>query len=359
MNKLVDRLLGDDFLWNAIVSSLQGKRKRARTGFINVNCPMCLRRGFTQDTRGRCGIKHGGTKIGVNCYNCGFKLRWHPGETLGRSWQDFLCALGMHEIDVKRLNHKALSYRSILEKSPEAMALIPESINPTFEVMRLPEGARRMDEWANDPNPSADFVDAISYLYSRGEEVAESQPFYWTPVPGRHRFNRRIIIPFQHEGQIVGYTARAIDQGVSRYHMEAPANFLFNARAMTLAQRKFVILTEGVLDALAIDAVSTLGAHLNAQQIAWIKSVGKTVIMVPDRDKRGSAMIDLALEQGWHVAFPKTHRAGEGIRQWWGPQVKDCADAVKQYGKVWTVLSIIESATKNKLEINIKRKLFA
>jgi hypothetical protein len=222
--------------------------------------------------------------------------------------------------------------------------------------MSLPPGARTIEQWAAEASPPSDFLDCIAYLYSRGEEIAAATTYYWTPHE-KHALNRRIIIPFHHEGRIVGYTARAIDPGIVRYHMEAQANFLFNVKALTAQNRKYVILCEGVFDALAIDGVGLLGARLNAQQIAWIKSFGKTVILVPDRDKRGSSMIDVAMENNWQVAFPRSHTLGSGIQAWWDEDVKDCADAVLRYGRVWTLLSIIETATASRFQIGVYRKL--
>jgi 5S rRNA maturation endonuclease (ribonuclease M5) len=358
MSKFIERLISDDFLWSAVNSYMPAKRQYGGSGFVKINCPVCLLRGEkTPDRKLRCAIYHDSTQVGVHCYNCGEKIRSKVGEPISKNMQRFLGAMGMPETEIKRLNLKALQYRSILTKSPEAMARLPVSFKPHFQPRPLPPGAMPFEHWANMANPPSDFVDAAAYLYSRGEEIATAATYYWSPSEEK-AMNRRVIIPFRHEGEIVGYTARAIDEGTTRYQMEAPANFLFNAKAMSMSRRKYIILVEGVLDAVAIDGVGLLGARLNAEQIAWIKSHHKTVILVPDRDKRGQQMIDVAIENNWHVAFPKSHTAGQGSRTWWEPGVKDAAEAVKRYGKVWTLLSIIESATDNKLGIQMKRKLF-
>ena len=69
--------------------------------------------------------------------------------------------------------------------------------------------------------------------------------------------------------------------------------------------RKYIIITEGVLDALAIDSVSSLGNKLTQGQIDLINSIGKTVIVCPDRDKSGGNLIDVAVENNWLVSFPQ------------------------------------------------------
>jgi hypothetical protein len=356
MSSFVNRLISDDFVWSAITNNVVGPRKRNSGGGFHMNCPMCTSRGEKADRRMRCGVKPDMGGVVIYDFNCNFKARWKPGELLSRNMQAFLQAIGVSSTEVSRLNHKAFTYRSIFEKSPEAMNLIPEVTRPSFQTTNLPVGARSFEEWATEPEPSQDFLEVASYLFSRGDVIADASTFYWTPEPGRHAMNRRVIIPLKFEDRIVGYTARAIDSDVRpRYQMESQANYLFNTSALTAPKRKFVVLVEGVLDALAIDGVGLLGAHLNPQQAAWIKSQGKQVILVPDRDAQGARMIDVALENNWSVAFPAIKASG-GL--WWEEDVKDCAEAVKRYGRAWTLLSVIESATANKLEINLKRKLY-
>ena len=53
-------------------------------------------------------------------------------------------------------------------------------------------------------------------------------------------------------------------------------------------------------------------------QIDLINSIGKTVIVCPDRDKSGGNLIDVAVENNWLVSFPQ-----------WENNIKDCAEAVK------------------------------
>lgn len=357
MSTFAERLISDDFVWNTIVSHHSGPRKRNSGGGFHINCPLCTSRGEGQDRRFRCGVKPDAGGVVIHCFNCGAKTRWRPGETLSKTMQAFLQGIGVPEYEVKRLNHKAFSYRSLFEKSPEAMLLIPDAVRPSFETTSLPPGARSFEHWASQPDVPTDFIDVATYLYGRGDVIANGATYYWTPNPGRHFMNRRVIVPLTFEGRTVGYTARSVDPvSTQRYQMESQPNYLYNVSALTAPKRKFVVLVEGIFDAIAIDGVGLLGARLNPQQAAWIKSQGKSVILVPDRDHRGSSLIDVALENGWRVAFPGMNWAG--VLNWWDEGVKDCADAVKRYGRAWTLLSIIESSTDNKLEINMKRKRF-
>lgn len=354
MSHFVERLLGDDFIWNTITETVSGPRKRNQGGGFHINCPMCTSRGESADRKMRCGVKPDQGGVVIHDFNCGFVARWRPGELLSKNMQAFMVGIGVSETEVKRLNHKAFTYRSIFEKSPDAMNLIPSAVRPSFETRSLPKGARSFEDWARQDDPPADFLEVASYLFSRGDTIATAATYYWTPDT-HAEMNRRVIIPLTFEDRIVGYTARSIEpDSRQRYQMESQPNYLFNTAALMAPRRKYVVLVEGVFDALAIDGVGLLGARLNPQQAAWIKSFGKEVILVPDRDRRGASLIDTALENRWRVAFPAL-KSGSA---WWDEDVKDCADAVKRYGKAWTLLSVIESATDNKLEINLKRKFF-
>lgn len=268
--------------------------------------------------------------------------------------KELLLGLGISETEVKRLNHRALSYRSILTSSPEAMALVPSLLTaPEYDSKPLPIGSRPIEEWADAGCAETDFIDSMEYLFSRGDDLAAAHSYYWSPDP---QWSRRIIIPFFHGGRIVGFTGRAVDSAASgRYMMEAPTDFLFNYGALLEHERSVAILCEGVFDAIAVDGVGLMGARLNNQQIAFIKNCGKQIILLPDRDKQGERMIDMALLNNWSVAFPAM-RSGHGRDVWWESDVKDAAEACKRYGRLYTLQSIIATATDNKIKINMLRK---
>ena len=52
------------------------------------------------------------------------------------------------------------------------------------------------------------------------------------------------------------------------------------------------------------------------------------------------------MRENWYVSFPK-----------WDPDIKDAADASKKYGKLYTLFSVIQAKTNNKLDISIRRKM--
>ena len=101
------------------------------------------------------------------------------------------------------------------------------------------------------------------------------------------------------------------------------------------------------MDAIAIDGVAALGSKLNKQQLSLLRNTDKEIIVLPDRQRKNQGLIDVALEENWAVSFPD-----------WDDEVKDAADASCKYGKLFTLQTIIDSRTKNELQINVKRRMF-
>ena len=355
MSNMIDAIISDDFVWSAIQPYIAGKTKTNARRETSINCPVCHLFGESKDTRHRCGIKKNPQGILIHCFNCGFKTRFEIGSAINKNLRLFLTNLGLPEKEVQQLNLKAMQYRRMIMSSDNALSLVPVPFVPNFLPASLPEGARTFLEWAEDGCTDTDFINTVQYLYSRGVDITEASTYYWTPNT-KHSFNRRVIIPFYYKNKIVGWTGRIIDKTKeAKYFSHSPPDYLFNNQFID-SDRRFIILCEGPFDALAVGGVATLGAKLNANQTKWLKSSNKDIIIVPDRDSAGQRLIEKALENNWSVAFPKL-KTGHGTNDWWDDDIKDLAQAVEKYGKIYATRSIIESATSAKTEITIKRSL--
>lgn len=355
---MLNKVVHDDFVWSAITNSVSGKRRAG--GQIQINCPLCVKRGHSRpDRRQRLGIKRDPDGVEFNCFNCGAKGVYHLGDNLSKSMKDLLEGIGVSSMDVKRLNLKALQIRRMLTLNTDAALALPTIAKPNFPARAMPDGAFTIQEWAEQGCEDEDFLAVANYMFTRGEVIADPSRFYWTPNPD-HSFNRRLILPFMWNGKIVGWTGRLIDKAkpgerLNKYYSEQPTHFMYNMEALD-SDRKYIILSEGPFDAIATDGVATLGAKLSDEQAHWLSMSGKTIIVLADRDSSGQRMIDHALKHNWMVAFPKLGE-GHGDRNWWDNDIKDAADASARYGKLYTIRSIIETATINRIEINVKRKL--
>ncbi len=323
-------------VWDAVANGLLGRSQRtSHTGFVNICCPMCVTRGESADRKYRCGVRFDGSLIGVNCFNCAFRAVFQPGQRLSQGMRGFLANLGTAKRDVALLG---LWAEQQCQQTGAMLVQHPSSISaaPGYATIAMPEGAQPLETWAIQGCTNPWFYRVLTYLQSRGDEALDATTYYWTPT-SKQTLHRRLLIPCYQDHRLVGWTGRAVDPAITpRYLKELPSNFLFNLEFLSRPKRKYVLIVEGVIDALVIDGIGALGASLNEQQIAWINQSGKQPVVVPDRDAAGGRLIEIAIQQGWLVAC-----LHYGRHQWWDTDIKDAADAVQRYGKLYTIQSIL------------------
>ncbi len=322
------------------------------TGTIRFNCPMCVEMGTTPDKRSRGGWGFNGISVGINCLNCDFKTRWDTGQPLGRPIKAFMSKLGVSAAEIETLTQWAATLHDMIEEAGE-YGQDQLSLRPTFGPRPLPEGARPIRELAEEDCHHPAFLDACRYLLDdRGEAIFDAGDYYWTPLLD-HYLNKRVIIPCRFDGQVVGWTSRLIipppTPKVPRYYHSKQSNYMFNLDVLDHPTRSTVIIVEGIFDAIAIDGLGVMGSSLSEQQINWINASGKRVIVCPDRDKAGKKLVKIAEDQDWDVSIPYS---GYGFENWWRFDIKDCADAVKAYGRLYTLRSIIVNATSDRWKLN-------
>ena len=63
------------------------------------------------------------------------------------------------------------------------------------------------------------------------------------------------------------------------------------------------------------------------------------------QDQAGIELIDRAVELGWSVSVPD-----------WPEEVKDVNDAVVKYGKLGTLLTILQARETSKIKIELRKK---
>ena len=300
---------------------------------------MCTKNGHTRpDKRHRGGFKFSDV-ASYHCFNCGYKASFQPGRLLGRKMQTLLLEIGVSDHAVKELQFEAMKLKDAdIEVTKKYDSVID------FKTKMLPKNSQVLADIIKQPNPPSDALFVYKYLMDR--ELDFYKNFYWSSDPYM-KMNRRAIIPFYANKKLVGYTSRLIEdiKDVPKYYSDVQPGYIFNFDHLQ-RDRKYVIITEGVLDAIAINAVSSLGNKLTQGQIDLINSTQKVVIVCPDRDKSGSNLIDVALENNWMVSFPE-----------WENNIKDCADAVKHYGRLYTLKSVIDSAINNKAKIQVYKKI--
>jgi hypothetical protein len=271
-----------------------------------------------------------------NCFNCKYTASWQPGRNISEKFKSLCRWLGANDDQIKELVFEALKTEST-DYEPDHFV---EKVK--FTEKELPEGAMSINEWVNSaylPDISADIGPVIDYVYSRGFD-ALSEHFYWSPAPG---YIDRVLLPYYYEGKIVGSTARKVREGKPKYLSDQHPFFVFNVDEQD-PKNKYVFVVEGQFDAYAIGGVGLLTNEIAQQQAHIINQMGKEVIVIPDQDKAGLMLIKQAIDYGWSVAFPT-----------WDNDVKDVADAVQRYGRLFVTVDAIKTAQQGEIKISVAR----
>lgn len=336
---------------DAVKLLLPPKRKtNATSGWISFNAPCCIHNGESADTRGRGGMvfnPDGG--VSYHCFNCNFKASYTPGRHLNYKFRKLLSWLGASENEVKRLVIDAIRVKDFV--APENITEV-EKEDVDFKVRPLPEGSRSFLELLNfyilndGRNIPEDLNEAVEYIKARHLNIDKYQ-FYWTSET-EHNYHKRVIIPLYWKKRLIGSTARTFVDGIKpKYYSDYEPNYVFNTDRQT-PEKKIVIVVEGPFDAMAIDGVAIMSNECSEIQADIIDSLGKEVIVVPDKDRAGAKLVDQAIEYGWSVSYPV-----------WQETCKDVSEAVVKYGKLFVLKSILEAKETGKLKIELlKKKLY-
>ena len=319
---------------SALLALLPSKRKATPSGWTSFNAPCCTHKGENRDTRQRGGVllnSNGGFQY--HCFNCNFKAGWTPGKLISNNTKNMFRWLGMGDSDLSKLGLFALK---IKDDQPVAK----RQFSFELEDRALPDECFPISEWISQGSNDPELLATIDYILSRGMEF-DWYNWHWSAANG---YRDRVILPFYHDERIVGYTGRKIKDGRPKYLTDAQPGYIFNLSSQR-KDRAYVIAVEGQFDAIAIDGVAIMHNEPNDTQAARLNALGKEVIVVPDRDKPGAKMIEKALEYGWSVSLPD-----------WGNDVKDVADAVKKYGRLYTLFTILHYKETNTVKIQLLKK---
>lgn len=345
---------------DTILSLLPAKRKTGNK-WTSFNAPCCQHNGESRDTRGRGGIApNPDGSVSYHCFNCGYKASYRPGRPLGYRMRKLLDWLGADENTIQRLVVEALRVKDLIstvEDHPQAPRKKAE-----YVPRPLPAESVSLKEWATYASlQDTDWVfpievlRAVDYVCKRDPTLVDRYDFY-TTTETAYNLHKRVIVPFYWNHELIGYTARALDVDTKpKYHNSHDADYVFNLDKQ-LADAKFVIVTEGPFDAMAVDGIAILGNECSDIQADIIDDLKREVIVVPDfdiwRDEKtnklkwsGRFLIDTALDNNWSVSFPV-----------WAEQYKDVSEAVEHLGQLFVIKSIIDAKQSNPLKIELMCK---
>ena len=320
----------------ALQALLPPNRKLTTGGWISFNAVCCHNRGDRPDTKKRGGVLFTDEGFTYHCFNCGFKAGWSPGKLLSSNTKSLFKWCGMSDNDISKLGLVTLKFK---EDQPQTK----KALNFVLAERSLPDDTMSVIEWTKDPrwpDVAEDVGKVVEYILDRGMSV-DWYNWMWTPAAG---YKDRVIIPFYHDGKVVGYTGRKITEGKPKYLTDSQNGYVFNLDRQAY-NRSCVIVVEGQFDAIAVDGVAIMTNEPNETQCARLNALGKQVIVVPDRDQPGAKLVKAALDNNWNVSLPP-----------WEEDVKDVADAVKRYGRLYTLTTILNYQEANKIKIQLLQK---
>ena len=317
---------------DTITAHLPGNRKTTPSGWTSFNAPCCQHNGNSADTRGRGGLISEGDTVSYHCFNCGYKASWQPGRAVSVKLRKLLQWLNCSDDTITKLTFDVMRINEGVEVAERKIEI------PTFETVPLPPDAIKITD-IKDFNK---FSMAILEYMSTRQLNLDDIDYYWSPSLG---YRDRLIIPFYYEKRIVGWTARTITEDKKpKYLTETQPGFVYGLDEQGY-NKVFVILCEGQVDAIHVDGCALGGSEINDAQALLLNRLNKDVIVVPDRDKAGSKLVEQAIELGWHVSLPD-----------WDLDINDVGDAVQRYGRLYTLYSIANAAESGTLKIRLKAK---
>jgi hypothetical protein len=309
-----------------VISFLPAKRKQTASGWVSFNAPCCIHRGDTQDKRQRGGIKPSPDgSWSYHCFNCGYTASFVLGRNLTFKARKLLEWMNVPQEEIERINLESLKHKSIEGLLGERQEVIQKLQSIEFEDRDLPAVTQELNEFAKE------------YLQKRC--VPLDYPFLYKTMP-----RRGVVIPFTHNNQVVGHTTRFLDDRTPRYIQDIQPGYVFGTD-LQKDNWQVAIVVEGVFDALSINGLAVLHAEINDAQVRLIRSLGRDVVVVPDQDEAGMKLVDRAVELGWSVSMPD-----------WPVDVKDVNDAVIRWGRLATLITIMQARETSRIKIELRKK---
>jgi hypothetical protein len=313
-----------------IVSYLPHKRKLTPSGWYSFNAPCCAHNGQSPDRRQRGGLKVTDDSWSYHCFNCNYTASFVMGRAVSFRARRLLSWMGVPENEIEHLTLESLRHRSIHGLINDRQQVLNTLQGITFEERELPAFSELL---------TAE-LDTDRWQYVRDRGVPDHFPIMTIT---NENVRPNVIVPFTYNNQIVGHTSRYLDNRKPKYLSDVQPGYVFGIDQQQ-EHWQYVIVTEGIFDALSINGVAVMHSEISDAQARLIRSLGQQVIVVPDQDLSGVSLIDRAVELGWSVSIPN-----------W-PNCKDVNDAVQSYGKLATLLSILENAESSRIKIELRKK---
>ena len=319
-----------------IFNYLPAKRKTSTSGWTSFNAPCCVHNGENADRRQRGGLKTTESGWSYHCFNCGYTASFVPGRNLSYKARRLLQWMNVPDEEIERINLESLKHRSIHGLLGERQQIMDTLRDIKFEERDLP--------------PCSVVIEpgTAEYRYLESRAVPMDYPYMrddlGSAIEASAKARPAVIVPFTYQNQIVGSAKRFLDDRTPKYINDTQPGYVFGTD-LQQPNWQHAIVVEGVFDALSISGLAVLHADISDSQVRLIRSLGREITVVPDQDAAGMKLVDRALELGWAVSMPE-----------WPEGFKDVNDAVKTYGKLATLITIMQARETSRIKIELRKR---
>jgi len=312
-----------------ITSFLPAKRKQSSSGWVSFNGPCCVHNGESVDRRQRGGFKSSNEGWSYHCFNCNFTASFILGRNLSIKARKFLSWLNVPAEEIDRIQLDSMRHRSVEGIIDERQKIADAILGIHFEEKDM-GGVEFV---------TPDHTDIWNYL--RRRQVPIDYPYMISSTKGART---GVIIPFTYNNTLVGRTTRFLDDRKPVWINDFQPGYVFGTDLQHF-DWQYVIVTEGIFDALSINGLALMHNTVSDAQARLIRNIGKEIIVVPDQDIAGMELVDRAIELNWPVSIPE-----------WPDDIKDVNDAVIRLGKIATLITILQSKETSKIKIELRKR---
>jgi len=302
-------------------------------GWNTVYCEVCGDGKRTKGPRG--GWLFSGDAAFYNCFNCGVEGNFDPTREQPYS-ENMRNILTSFNIDKKEISSLIYSHKS---KDPNYT--IPKKTKRIIKILDIPDHFYKLSD-----APKDDSIAKLARQLLIEEKRLDPDDYTYYLSTGKcdgcdikqkteaKALTNRLIIPIFHNKNMIYYQARLLTgKGAKYLNPDAPkSSILYGMNRLYSNDSDIIFITDGIFDAMHVNGIAILENKMSDQQISYLNKSHKRKVVIPDKNGDSNILADQALELGWEVSVPN-----------WGGNCKDVCEAVKKYGKLYTIYSITSS----------------
>jgi hypothetical protein len=309
-------------------------------GWNTVYCEVCGDGRRTQGPRG--GWLFANDMAFYNCFNCGVEGNFDPHREFPFSKQmyNIFQSFGVPTKYCYALitSHGKGTKRKVVHKKIEFDTVsFPSHFYPLAEAEEdnlIAQKARDhiINERRLDP-------DSFPFYLSTGISLSDNPE----DINLAKIFTNRLIIPAYVNERLIGYEGMALGSQGKKY-ISIGTNLIHgHENIFGKPDNVPLFVTEGYWDSSYLNGVAVCTNKLSSRHIELLNRTNRPKIIVPDRGNTHNALADKALELDWGVSCPKIS------------PFKDVSKAVKNYGNIYVINSIMENIKYGKFaKISLK-----